>query len=55
MAAVKLHAVALAATVDCSAAMVESADQALTLGHVAAMVAPAVREVRAAHWPEVVE
>ena len=55
MAAVKPHAVALAATVDCSAAMVALADQALTLGHLAAMVAPAVREVRAAHWPEVAE
>ena len=47
--------VALAATVACSAAMVESADQVLTLGHLAATVAPAVPEVRAAHWPEVAE
>jgi hypothetical protein len=53
--AVKPHAVASAATVDCSAAMVALADQVLTLGHLAAMVAPAVREARAAHWPEVVE
>ena len=55
VAAVKPHAVALAATVDCSAAMVALADQALTLGHLAVMEAPAVRGVRAAHWPEVVE
>ena len=55
MAVVKPHAVALAATVACSVAMVESVDQARTLGRLAAMVAPAVREVRAAPWPEVVE
>jgi hypothetical protein len=55
VAAVKPHPVALAATVDCSAAMVALADQALTLGHLAVMEAPAVRGVRAAHWPEVVE
>jgi hypothetical protein len=53
--AVKPHAVASAATVDCSAAMVESADLVLTLGQLAATVAPAVPVVRAAHWPEVAE